>query len=149
MHFVAESVDSLIEVAVRNRPELATARAQASAAQSQIRVARSASLPSLTLSATGASNSSNVAGYAGRTYLLNFGVQVPVFTGFSNQYDAAGGERAVPGGAGSRGGRQAAGHSTGVHGVLHASHVDRSRSHVARSAGERHAVRDRRTRAVS
>jgi outer membrane protein TolC len=87
VHFVAESVDSLIEVAVRNRPELATARAQAAAAQSAIKVARSAGLPSLTLSATGASNSSNVAGYAGRTYLLNFGVQVPVFTGFSNQYD--------------------------------------------------------------
>lgn len=87
VHFVAESVDSLIEVAVRNRPELATARAQAAAAQSQIRVARSASLPSLTLSATGASNSSNIPGYAGKTYLLNFGVQVPVFTGFSNQYD--------------------------------------------------------------
>jgi outer membrane protein TolC len=88
VHFIAESVDSLIEVAVRNRPELATARAQAAAAHSQIKVARSAALPSLTLSATGANNSSNVPGYAGRTYLLNFGVQVPVFTGFSNQYDA-------------------------------------------------------------
>ena len=87
VHFVVESVDTLIELAVRNRPELATARAQAAAAQSQIRVAHSAGLPSLTLSATGASNSSNVAGYAGRTYLLNFGVQVPVFTGFSTQYD--------------------------------------------------------------
>ena len=36
VHFVAQSVDSLIELAVRNRPELATARAQAAAAQSQI-----------------------------------------------------------------------------------------------------------------
>lgn len=87
VHFVTQSVDTLIELAVRNRPELATARAQAAAAQSQIKVARSAGLPALTFSATGASNGSDVAGYSGRNYLLNFGVQVPIFTGFSTQYD--------------------------------------------------------------
>ena len=89
VHFVAESVDSLIELAVRNRPELASARAQAAAASSQIRVARSGYLPALAIGATGASNGSNVSTFSGRTYSVNVGVQMPVFTGFSNQYDVA------------------------------------------------------------
>lgn len=89
VHFVTESVDSLIALAVRNRPELASARAQAAAASSQIRVARSGYLPALTIGATGANNASNVSTFSGRTYSLNVGVQMPVFTGFSNQYDVA------------------------------------------------------------
>jgi outer membrane protein TolC len=89
VHFIAQSVDSLIEMAVRNRPELASAQAEAAAVQSQIRVARSASLPALGFTATGANNGSDVAGFAGRTYSLNFGVAIPVFTGFSNQYNVA------------------------------------------------------------
>lgn len=89
VHFVTESVDSLIALAVRNRPELASARAQAAAASSQIRVARSGYLPALAVGATGANNVSNVSTFSGRTYSLNVGVQMPVFTGFSNQYDVA------------------------------------------------------------
>jgi len=89
VHFVAESVDSLIDLAVRTRPELSSARAQASAAQSQIRVARSGYLPSLGFTATGANNGSNVSTFSGNTYALNLGVSVPVFSGFSNQYDVA------------------------------------------------------------
>jgi outer membrane protein TolC len=89
VHFVAESVDSLIELAVRNRPELSSARAEAAASASQIRVERSSYLPAFTISATGAANGSNVSNFAGRTYLLNLGVQMPVFTGFSNHYDVA------------------------------------------------------------
>lgn len=89
VHFVTQSVDTLIEMAVRNRPELASVRAQAAAAQSQIRVARSGYLPALALSATGANNASTNSNFAGPTYSLNLGVQVPVFSGFSNQYDVA------------------------------------------------------------
>ncbi|MFI5227457.1 MAG: TolC family protein [Gemmatimonadales bacterium] len=88
-YFVTQSVDSLIAMAVRSRPELATARAQAAAAQSEIRVARSAYLPALALSATGASNGSNVSNFSGNSYAINLGVQMPVFTGFSNHFDAA------------------------------------------------------------
>jgi outer membrane protein TolC len=87
VHFVAESVDSLIALAVRTRPELATARAQSAAAASAIRVARSAGLPALGFTGTGASNGSNVPNFSGQTYSLNFCVQIPVFTGFSNHYD--------------------------------------------------------------
>jgi outer membrane protein TolC len=89
VHFVTESVDSLIAIAVRNRPELATARAQSAAAASAIRVARSAGLPALALSANGASNGSNVPNFAGQTYTINLGVQIPVFTGFATQYNVA------------------------------------------------------------
>jgi len=87
--FITQSVDTLIDLAVRNRPELATARAQAAASESQIRVARSAYLPILAFGANGASNGSSVQGFAGRTYSLNVGVQMPVFSGFSNHYDVA------------------------------------------------------------
>jgi outer membrane protein len=89
VHFVSESVDSLLDLAVRSRPELASARAEASAASSQIRVARSGYLPALAIGATGANNGSNVSTFSGRTYSINLGVQMPVFTGFSNQYDVA------------------------------------------------------------
>jgi len=87
VHFVAESVDTLIAIAVRNRPELATARAQAAAAQSQIRVTKAASLPALALTATGATNGSSVPGFSGPVYQVGFGIQMPLFTGFSNQFD--------------------------------------------------------------
>ncbi len=89
VYFVAQSVDSLINLAVQNRPELATARAQAMAASSQIRVARSAMLPALALTGVGGSNGSNVSTFAGRTYALNLGVSIPVFSGQSQQYDVA------------------------------------------------------------
>ncbi|HEX3867262.1 MAG TPA: TolC family protein [Gemmatimonadaceae bacterium] len=88
-HFITQSVDTLIELAVRNRPELATVRAQSAAASSQIRVARSGYMPSLTFGGTGGNNASDISTFAGKTYSLNVGVQMPVFTGFSNQYDIA------------------------------------------------------------
>jgi outer membrane protein len=84
---VAESVDSLMARAVRERPELAAARAQAAAAQAQVRVARSALLPSLNLSSSAGRVFSDVAQSRGGTYGLTLGVQVPVFSGFSRQFD--------------------------------------------------------------
>jgi outer membrane protein TolC len=89
VHFVAESVDSLIEAAVRNRPELASARAAAASASSQIKVARAGYLPALALTASGANNVSDVASFAGHTYAFGLGVQMPIFSGFANQYDVA------------------------------------------------------------
>jgi outer membrane protein len=89
VHFIAESVDTLIDLAVKNRPELAAARAQAAAAGSQIRVARSGYLPSLAFTGTGGNTRSTVSSFQGNSYNLNFGVSIPVFSGFSNQYDVA------------------------------------------------------------
>ena len=87
--FITQSVDTLIELAVRNRPELATARAQAAAASSQIRIARSAYLPAIAFGATGTRNGSDVSTFSGNTYSLNLGLQIPVFSGFSDHYDVA------------------------------------------------------------
>jgi outer membrane protein len=87
VHFVSTSVDSLIEYAVRMRPDLASARAQAAAATAQLRVARAAGLPALTMGATSGYTGSNVPTFSGRTYALTFGVQLPLFTGFSREYD--------------------------------------------------------------
>lgn len=92
VHFITESVDSLIEMAVRARPELAASRAQAAAASSQIRVARSGYLPALGFTGTGGNTRSTVSTFQGNTYTLNFGVSIPVFSGFSNQYDVAAAE---------------------------------------------------------
>jgi outer membrane protein TolC len=89
VHFIAESVDTLIDLAVKNRPELAASRAQAAAASSQVRVARSGYLPSLGFTGTGGNTRSTVSSFQGNSYNLNFGVSVPVFSGFSNQYDVA------------------------------------------------------------
>jgi outer membrane protein TolC len=87
VHFVADSVDALIALAVRRRPELAQAQAEAQAARSDIRVARSAGLPSLAFTGTGARNTSSVSTFAGNTYTLNLGLQIPLFAGFAHSYD--------------------------------------------------------------
>lgn len=84
---VTASVDSLIDVAVRARPDLQQARAQAAQAAAQLDQARAAGLPSLSFTATGGHTSSDLSGFAGNSYTLNLGLSIPLFTGFSNQYD--------------------------------------------------------------
>jgi outer membrane protein len=86
---ITESVDSVINDALRNRPDLAAARAQAAAAAAQIRVARSAELPSLTLGSNAARTFSNPSAFAGPSYGITFGLALPIFNGFSHQYDVA------------------------------------------------------------
>ena len=83
---VTQSVDAFIDVAVRNRPDLAVARAQAAQAVAQVRVTRAAGLPSLGFGATGGYLGADVPGFAGRNYSLTLGLSIPVFTGFSNEY---------------------------------------------------------------
>jgi TolC family type I secretion outer membrane protein len=84
---VAESVDSLIQGALRDRPDLAAARAQAAAADAGVSQARGALLPKIVAS-----------GQAGETYFTNssggrgsysgtLALQIPLFSGFSRHYD--------------------------------------------------------------
>ncbi len=84
---VADSVDTLIERAVRERPDLAAARASARAAQARVSVARAQALPSL-----------SVGGNDGRTYFFNnpasgnsytatLTLQIPLFSGWSQIYN--------------------------------------------------------------
>ncbi len=86
---MTQSVDSIINDALRNRPDLAAARAQAAAAFAQVRVARAAELPSLNLTGNGARTYSSPSTFAGPSYTVTLGVSVPIFNGFSHQYDVA------------------------------------------------------------
>jgi outer membrane protein len=84
---VTESVDSLIARATRERPDLAAARALVRESDAQVRIARSATRPSLTVGGTAGRSLSNINTLEGRTYAVTFGVSVPLFSGLSKQYD--------------------------------------------------------------
>ncbi len=86
---VAASVDTLINRAITLRPDLAGARADAAALASQIRVARSAGYPALTLSSTGsyARQLQGIGNTTGRNFSVVLGLQIPIFNGFSREYD--------------------------------------------------------------
>ena len=84
---ISESVDSVINDALRNRPDLAAARAQAAAAGAQIRVAKSAELPSLTFGSNAARTTFEPTGASGPSYNFSLGLSIPIFNGFSRQYD--------------------------------------------------------------
>jgi outer membrane protein TolC len=83
---ISVAVDSLIALAERARPDLAAARQEAAAAGAATRVARSANRPALALSSSGGYTNSSITGTSGRNYSLNLGLQMPVFTGMTNQY---------------------------------------------------------------
>lgn len=84
---ITENVDSLIERAVRDRPDVAAARALARQSEQQIRATRSAILPSLTLGANSGRAMSNNPALEGRTYAITFGLSVPLFNGFGREMD--------------------------------------------------------------
>lgn len=86
---IAQSVDSVINDALRNRPDLAAARAQAAAARAQIRVARSSMFPALTLGSNASRTYSSPSLTSGPAYGINLGVSIPIFNGLSRQYDLA------------------------------------------------------------
>lgn len=86
---ISVGVDSVINAALNNRPDLAAARAQAAAAAAQIRVARSAELPSLTLGSNAARTFTSPSTFAGPSYSVTLGLAIPLFNGFSRQYDVA------------------------------------------------------------
>ena len=84
---VAENVDSLIERAVRDRPDVAAARALARQSEQQIRVVRSASLPSVTFGANSGKAMSNAPALEGRTLASTLGLSVPLFNGVGRELD--------------------------------------------------------------
>lgn len=84
---LAESVDSLIARAERERPDLAAVRAVVRQGEAQVRVARSATLPSLTMGSTAGRNYSNASALEGQTYALSLGLSIPLFSGLARQYD--------------------------------------------------------------
>jgi outer membrane protein len=86
--FISQSVDSLIAVAERARPDLAAARADIGAATANVRAANAANRPALLLGTTTGRTQSTQTGFSGNTYSLNLGLQLPIFTGFANEYHA-------------------------------------------------------------
>ena len=86
---ITASVDTLINRAIAMRPDLAGARADAGELAAEIRVARSAGYPALTLRSTAtATNGISGATTNGRNYSLVLGLQIPIFNGLANQYNA-------------------------------------------------------------
>jgi outer membrane protein len=83
---VCASVDTLINRAIVTRPDLAGTRAEAAALAAEVRVARAAGYPALTLNSNASYVRSNQ-GTAGPNYTISLGVRIPVFNGFSRQYD--------------------------------------------------------------
>ncbi len=74
-------VDTLVAHAVRTRPDVDATRDQALAAQQQVRVARSALLPAVTLTGTSGYNQiyGGVQNINGLTYNVQVGLSVPLF----------------------------------------------------------------------
>jgi outer membrane protein TolC len=84
---IADSVDALIASALRGRPDLAAARSQAEAARAGIGEARSSLLPSLSLGATAARTYATTIPNGANSYNIALGLAIPLFNGFSRQYD--------------------------------------------------------------
>jgi outer membrane protein TolC len=76
---VATDVDTLINRALALRPDLAAARVQILQAQAEVRVARSAELPSVNLGSTLSHPYSSQPNASGRTYAVTLGIAVPIF----------------------------------------------------------------------
>ena len=86
---IGENVDLIIERAVRNRPDVAAARALARQSEHLVRSARSAALPSVTLGSNRGQVVSNNPALEGQTYAVNFGLAVPIFSGLARESDIA------------------------------------------------------------
>jgi outer membrane protein TolC len=83
---LADQVDSLIGIALRDRPDLAALRADYDAARARIGIARAQRLPSLT--AGGAAGLNYRSGQSGgsQSYSVTVGLRIPLFNGFIWEY---------------------------------------------------------------
>jgi outer membrane protein len=95
LRFITQSVDTLIAVATRNRPDLEAVRAEAAAAAAQVRVARSGLWPTVSLNANSGYTASSIPNLQGRTYSVGLGFDLPLFTGMSRQYSLLGAKEQV------------------------------------------------------
>src|SRR5439155_746901 len=84
---ITEGLDTLIERAVRERPDLMAARAAARAAQARVAVARGAALPLLVVSGSTAETYFFNKPPSGNSYSATIGLQIPLFSGWSQIYD--------------------------------------------------------------
>ena len=84
---LADSVNAIIATALEGRPDLAASRAEVEAALAGMTEARGALLPSLGFSATGGRTYATTIPDGANSYILSLGLTIPLFNGFSRQYD--------------------------------------------------------------
>jgi outer membrane protein TolC len=84
---LADSVNALIEGAVKSRPDLAAARAEFESSRSLISAARANRLPSLFVNGTGGRTYTTSLPDGGNNYTVSLGLRIPLFAGFSRIYD--------------------------------------------------------------
>jgi len=84
---VTEVIDTLVQRAVRSRPDLAAYRAQARQAEANVGVVRGQGLPNLTFSGSAGRTNFDTPSLNGNTYSAQFGVSFPIFQGFTNSYN--------------------------------------------------------------
>jgi outer membrane protein len=89
---VADSVDTLIAVALRARPDLAAAQADYQQAKANISVVKATRLPSLMVSGTAGRTYSKALKTGANSYTLSLGLSIPIFDGFSREYNQLGAE---------------------------------------------------------
>ncbi|MGH7579041.1 MAG: TolC family protein, partial [Gemmatimonadales bacterium] len=84
---LADSVNAIIATALQGRPDLAASRAEVEAARAGISEARAGLLPSLGFTATGGRTYATTIPDGANSYSLSLGLTIPLFSGFSRQYD--------------------------------------------------------------
>jgi outer membrane protein TolC len=84
---LADSVNAIIATALQGRPDLAAIQAEVEAARAGITEARAGLLPSLGFSATGGRTYATTIPDGADSYTLSLGLRIPLFSGFSRQYD--------------------------------------------------------------
>jgi outer membrane protein TolC len=92
---ISDSVDTLIDRAVRERPDLAAQQAQANAARARLSVARSAALPSLSVSGNTGETKFLTNGTASSSYTAALTLSIPLFSGWSQIYNVKAASAAV------------------------------------------------------
>jgi outer membrane protein len=84
---ITESIDTLVQQAVRSRPDLAAFRAQARQAQANVGIVRGQGLPTVTFGGTGSRTNFDNPSLNGNTYAAQVGISIPLFQGFTNSYN--------------------------------------------------------------
>lgn len=84
---LADSVNAIIATALQGRPDLAAVQAEVGAARAGISEARAGLFPSLGFSATGGRTYATTIPDGANSYTLSLGLTIPLFSGFSRQYD--------------------------------------------------------------
>lgn len=83
---IADSVDTLIDLAIRARPDLAAAEADFRGAQARVRELKGDRAPSLTLTGNGRRVYTTTIPNGDNAYTLSLGLSIPLFSGFTRLY---------------------------------------------------------------